>query len=423
MVVRLAQGINLRAGLLVIDLARSTDEGDARFGPLPTPEEVSKQIRSSDLVGRLEGGHIGVLLVHAEAQGVASTAASIRQRLDEAAHRAGLPPVTLGLAALPSGEQSVAAVVAQAMADAARPNTTLIRAALESFKSPNARLVYMNNPLLSRVEFFELLASGFELSRDARRSKTQFLLELSHTLAERHEAGFVTALIIDEAQSLPLELMEEVRLLANIEAATEKLLPLVLAGQGELTKRLNEIPLRQLKQRIGLRCVLAPLDLRETALYIATRVSLVGGTVSQLFASEAVRLIYQSSGGIPRVISVICDNALLGAFAVGQRRVDAELVLEVCRDFDLQQLTPASQFGPSPTTQPLRAASQCGPNPTKRIAPSGDRRGRPSLALSHPSLNEGVARNGLARKQVGAETVDRAVQPTRPFVLLPAGMA
>jgi len=304
--------------------------------------------------------------------------------------------------------------------EAGTGKTTLIREALASFDGPNARFVYVNNPLLSRVELVELLASGFELSTDARRSKTKFLLALSRTLAERHEAGFVTALIIDEAQSLPHDLMEEVRLLANMEAATEKLLPLVLAGQNKLTTRLNETALRQLTQPVGRRCVLAPFDLTETALYIDTRVSLAGGDVRQLFGAEAVRLIYQASRGIPRDISVICDNALLSAFAVGRRPVDAKQVLEVCRDFDLQQLTPASQFGPSPTTQPLTAASDHGPNPTKRITPSRDQRGR-SPALPPRSLKEGVG-TGPARKRTGAEMVDSSVRSTRPFLMLPVGM-
>ena len=304
--------------------------------------------------------------------------------------------------------------------EAGTGKTTLIRAALASFKSPNARLVYVNNPLLSRVEFFELLASGFELSTDARRSKTQFLLELSQTLAERDEAGFVTALIIDEAQCLPYDLMEEVRLLANMEAATARLLPLVLVGQCELATRLNETALRQLKQRIGLRCTLAPFDLRETALYIDTRVSVAGGDVRQLFAPEAVRLIYQASRGIPRVISVICDNALLSAFAVGQRPVGPEVVSEVCRDFDLHQHTPASQFGPSPTPQPATAASPRGPNPTKRIAPPGDRRA-PLPATSHRSVNQEVG-TGPARKPAGAEMLDSAVRPTRTFLMPLDGM-
>ena len=118
--VRLAARLKLSSGLLVIDVTHSTDEGDARAGALPVPQQLSKQISSSDLVGPLEGGHVGVLLIYADAQGVASAAARIRQRLDEAAHRAGLPAVTLGLAAFSSTEQSLATVVAQARAAAAR---------------------------------------------------------------------------------------------------------------------------------------------------------------------------------------------------------------------------------------------------------------------------------------------------------------
>ena len=259
--------------------------------------------------------------------------------------------------------------------EAGTGKTTLIRAALASFKHPNAKLVYVNNPLLSRVEFFELLASGFELSSDASVSKSQFLLELNRKLAERHEAGLVTALIIDEAQGLPYDLMEEVRLLANMEGPTSKLLPLVLAGQSELTTRLNEVALRQLKQRIGLRCHLESFDLRETALYIDTRVRVAGGNAWTIFTAEAVQLVYQASRGLPRIISVVCDNALLGAFALGRPTVVADVVLQVCRDFDLQQpghgghgavhapqpTTPLSHAG-GPAIAPLRPPSSRPPS-------------------------------------------------------------
>ena len=125
--------------------------------------------------------------------------------------------------------------------------------------------MYLNNPSLTREEFVEFLAAGFGLSAEAARSKTRCLSELTELLASRHSNGGMTALVIDEAQCLPDELLEEVRLLANIESASEKLLSIVLAGQPELATRLNQPSLRQLKQRIGLRCALAPLDLPETA--------------------------------------------------------------------------------------------------------------------------------------------------------------
>ena len=150
------------------------------------------------------------------------------------------------------------------------------------------------------------------------------------------QQGVLTVLVGDEAQSLPDDLLEEVRLLANIETDTEKLLHVVLAGQPALGGRLNEPGFRQLKQRIGVRCVLPPLDLRETAVYIAHRISLAGGNPGHVFSREAVIAIYERSGGIPRTINVICENALLTGYAADQRPVGQDIVLEVCRDFDLE---------------------------------------------------------------------------------------
>ena len=290
--------------------------------------------------------------------------------------------------------------------EAGTGKTTLIRAALASFKNPNAKLVYVNNPLLSRVEFFELLASGFELSADASASKSQFLLELNRKLAERHDAGLVTALIIDEAQGLPYDLMEEVRLLANMEGATSKLLPLVLAGQSELTTRLNEVALRQLKQRIGLRCHLTSFDLRETALYIDTRVRVAGGNAWTIFTAEAVKLIYQASRGLPRVISVVCDNALLGAFARGRPTVDAAVVLQVCRDFDLQ---PPGQGGHGAVhaPQPTTPSSHAGGPTVEPLRPASSRRA---------SDHDGEA--APATSPSGEETEATTLRPTMPFAML-----
>src|SRR5262249_1238822 len=144
-----------------------------------------------------------------------------------------------------------------------------------------------------------------------------------------------TALVVDEAQSLSLELLEEIRLLANSETATDKLLPVVLAGQPELSARLNETALRQLKQRVSLRCAIVPFKLEETAAYIATRIRVAGGEAARLFTREAVTLIHARSRGIARTISVMCDNALITGMALGRQPVDAATVAEVVRDFDL----------------------------------------------------------------------------------------
>ncbi len=299
--------------------------------------------------------------------------------------------------------------------EAGTGKTTLLRAALASIKNPNAKLVYVSNPLLSRAEFFDLLASGFELSADASASKSQFLLELNRTLAERHEAGLATALIIDEAQGLPHDLMEEVRLLANMESATTKLLPLVLAGQSELTTRLNHVSLRQLKQRIGLRCSLRSFDLRETALYIDTRVRVAGGNAWTLFTAEAVQLIYQASRGLPRVISVVCDNALLGAFAIGRRPVDAEMVLQVCQDFDLEARAPASHGDLVRAPQPVTDTSYAGGRTLRPLPPAVD----PLGTVSGPGRRSA---GDPATAPSEAALADGSVRPARPFSILRQSM-
>jgi type II secretory pathway predicted ATPase ExeA len=240
-------------------------------------------------------------------------------------HREALSNLHYGL--------SSAKAITVLIGEAGTGKTTLLRAALESEQCRNVRCVYLDNPTLTLPEFVTMLALRFELSSRAARSKALFLEELERVLRERRAAGEITALVVDEAQSLSFELLEELRLLANIETATQKLLPLVLAGQPALRARLNEPELRQLKQRVALRCEIAPLDLSQTAAYIATRVSIAGGEASRLFTREAVALIHDYSGGIPRTISVICDNALANGMALGRQPVDQSIVLEVGRDF------------------------------------------------------------------------------------------
>ena len=158
--------------------------------------------------------------------------------------------------------------------------------------------VLVSNPTLTRSEFYEFLAKAFGLGPEAARSKTRFLFELRRLLIERQAAGVLSALIIDEAQSIPYELLEEIRLLSNMETPTAKLLNVVLAGQPELASRLNESSLRQLKQRISLRCELQPMDLAETASYIAGRIRIAGGRPELVFTREAIAAIYKASGGL-----------------------------------------------------------------------------------------------------------------------------
>jgi general secretion pathway protein A len=199
--------------------------------------------------------------------------------------------------------------------------------------------VYLNNPILTAPDFVALLARRFELGGEAETSKSLMLERLEAKLLEARARGRgqVTALVVDEAQSLSPPLLEEVRLLANIETPDQKLLPLVLAGQPELAVRLEQPELRQVKQRVALRCNLTPFELEDTAGYISSRIETAGGVPRELFSQEAVRLIHERSHGIPRTISVICDNALLSGMALGRALVDAALVAGVCRDLGLTQ--------------------------------------------------------------------------------------
>lgn len=241
-------------------------------------------------------------------------------------HREALSNLEYGL--------STAKAITLLTGEAGTGKTTLVKAAIASDRCRRVRCLYVHNPALTRSEFLQMLARQLDLSPAAASSKTDLLDELEGALRARLRQGDTVALVVDEAQSLSHELLEEIRLLANLEADDRKLIPLVLAGQPELARRLNEPRLRQLKQRVALRCNVEPFTLRETGSYIAARIRAVGGEASRLFTREAVVLIHERSHGIARSINVICDNALLSGMAVRRQPVNHDLVWEVCRDFD-----------------------------------------------------------------------------------------
>jgi general secretion pathway protein A len=278
------------------------------------------------------------------------------------------------------------------LGEAGTGKTTLLRAVLEQQRAAASTVtsLYLSNPTLTRAEFYEFLATGFGLSADAAGSKTVFLRELETMLLSQHAAGRLTALIVDEAQSLPHELLEEIRLLANLETTTVKLLSVVLCGQPELADRLNEPALRQLKQRVALRCELKPFDLRETAGYIAKRIRIAGGDSASLFTRGAVESVQRGSRGIARTISVVCDNSLVHGLALQRRPVDADIVEEVCQDFDLQRSAPLQQV-PSerPSGSLLRA-------PTPR-----------ALATAAPPFEDSLPATSSAETTLAVPTAHR----------------
>ena len=242
------------------------------------------------------------------------------------------------------------------LGDAGTGKTTLVHAALESQRGGNAFSVLLTNPALTRDEFFEFLAIGFGLGPDAAASKSRFLHDLTSSLSARHDAGGVSALIVDEGQCVPDALLEEIRLLSNIESATEKLLSIIMIGQPELGDRLNAPALRQFKQRVALRCTLAAFNLDETAAYIGTRLRVAGGEWTHVFSRAAIEAVHRASRGIPRTISVVCENALISGFALKQRPIGPDIIAEISRDFDLE--LPGAPHPVDPPLPPTDPGSQ-----------------------------------------------------------------
>jgi type II secretory pathway predicted ATPase ExeA len=280
-------------------------------------------------------------------------------------HREALATLRDGLSA-PRG-------VTLLLGEAGTGKTTLLMAALRLERRPTHRFVLVSNPTLKRDEFYEYLSGSFRLP-GAGGSKARFLLEFQNDVAEHAGKDGITAIVIDEAQSLSHELLEEVRLLANLETETTKLVNVVLVGQQELASRLNQPELRQLKQRVGLRCALQPLDLRETACYIAARLRTAGADASEVFTRDAVLAVYEASRGIPRTIGVICDNALIGGYAAQVKPVTRAIVEDVCRDFDL--VVGDEPAGPRrAAAPPLRGpldVTRGGPEPAERVDADDD---------------------------------------------------
>ncbi len=210
--------------------------------------------------------------------------------------------------------------------------TTMLRAMLARLDR-SVLTAYIFNPGLTVPEFYHYLATSFGITQYSSRS--DLLMKLGKLLMMRHARGLRSVIIVDEAQGLDHKLLEEIRLLLNFETYTEKQLQIILAGQPELRQILNDPALRQLKQRISLRCEIKPLRADEVSAYIRARLKTAGATRQDLFTPEAVALIYRASEGIPRLINNICDNALLTGFAMSAQQITPEIVTEVVESLDL----------------------------------------------------------------------------------------
>jgi general secretion pathway protein A len=195
-------------------------------------------------------------------------------------------------------------------------------------------VAYIFNPRLSVTEFYQHLASLLDVQN--WETKPDLLVSLGQALESRHSRGLRTVLIVDEAQGLSTAVLEEIRLLSNFESDTAKQLQIVLSGQPELRNVLNNPDLRQLKQRVALRCMIEILpNVEETDRYITSRLLLSGAARTDIFSREAIDYIYRCTEGIPRNINNLCDNALLAGYAAGEITIGRSIVEEVAESFDM----------------------------------------------------------------------------------------
>jgi general secretion pathway protein A len=216
--------------------------------------------------------------------------------------------------------------------------TLLVRCLLDSLTLRKVAFAYIYNPILSVQNFLEQVVSDFGLPVVAR-SKSEVLARLNNYLLARSREDLTTALVVDEAQLLSWELLEEIRLLTNLETTHHKLLQIVLVGQPELDQKMDSHQLRQLKQRVGLRCNLLPLELKDVEGYIHRRLELAGmaGKDNAIFSKEAIEAVYSFSKGIPRLINTLCENSLMLGFGLQLSQITPAIVREVASDFRLGQ--------------------------------------------------------------------------------------
>jgi general secretion pathway protein A len=213
--------------------------------------------------------------------------------------------------------------------------TTMLECLRDFLTAQQITYASLFNSRLSVQQFFEMIAYDLGL-QCTRTSKTEVLFALNEMIIERANLGRTTVLIVDEAHNLDWDVLEEIRLLGNLENRRGKMLQILLAGQPELDRKLEAPEFRQLKQRIALRCALQPFQLEETADYIQSRLKRAGLKDQTVFPHDVVREIHFRTQGIPRVINAMCDNLLLTAFAMETKVVTAAMVEEVAADLRLQ---------------------------------------------------------------------------------------
>jgi type II secretory pathway predicted ATPase ExeA len=212
--------------------------------------------------------------------------------------------------------------------------TTLLRRALSSFSGRRVSTAFVFNPRLDVLDFLEFVLTDFGIV-PATRTKSGMLLQLNRWLIERFRMEETCVVVVDEAQNLTWELLEEIRLLTNLETSSEKLLQIVLSGQPELEEKLRHPSVRQLRQRVSLWCRTQALTESQTHAYVAERLRISGAT-SPLFSQEALALVHRFSRGIPRIINLLCEHSLIVAYVEQVQQVTAAIVEGVAAELELE---------------------------------------------------------------------------------------
>jgi general secretion pathway protein A len=228
--------------------------------------------------------------------------------------------------------------------------TTLINKLLEWLRLQQVATAFIFNSRMNVPQFLDYMMADFGIPCDSK-SKSQILQRLYNWLLDRYRAGETAVLIVDEAQNLTDEVLEEIRMLTNLETFTEKLLQIVLVGQPELETKLKMPQLRQLRQRLTLRAKTHPLTLEETKAYVQQRLRIAGSDGRQIFDGDSLNSIHKYSNGIPRVVNLLCEHCLVSAFVDQKPTINESIVDAVARDFDLSDnVASGAMTVPAPPT-------------------------------------------------------------------------